>query len=50
MGYDEYRDLRYRPEHAIWRGQDVGFELQFFLAAYIYKSPVEIYLVEDGAA
>ena len=49
MGYDEYRDLRFRPERAVWHGQGLGFELQFFPAAYIYRSPVEIYLVEQGS-
>jgi glucans biosynthesis protein len=47
MGYDEYRDLRFRPERAIWRGEDSGFELQLFPSAYIYRSPVEIFLVEN---
>ena len=47
MGYDEYRDLRFRPERAVWHGLGLGFELQFFPAAYIYRSPVEIYLVEQ---
>ncbi len=28
--------------------ESVGFELQFFPAAYIYRSPVEIYLVKEG--
>ncbi|MBN1607598.1 MAG: glucan biosynthesis protein [Polyangiaceae bacterium] len=49
MGYDEYRDLRFRPERAVWRGEDLGFELQFFVSAYIFRSPVEIFLVESGA-
>jgi len=48
MGYDEYRDLRFRPERAIWRGEEIGFELQFFVSAYIFRAPVEIFLVEDG--
>ena len=48
MGYDEYRDLRFRPDRAVWHGLGLGFELQFFPAAYIYRSPVEIYLVEQA--
>ena len=48
MGYDEYRDLRFKRERALWHGQSIGFELQFLPAAYIYRSPVEIYLVEEG--
>ena len=49
MGYDEYRDLRFRPERAVWRGKGLGFELQFFVSAYIFREPVEIFLVEDGS-
>ena len=48
MGYDEYRDLQFKRERAIWHGQGIGFELQLLPAAYIYRSPVEIYLVEQG--
>jgi glucans biosynthesis protein len=48
MGYDEYRDLRFRPERATWRGDGLGFELQFFVAAYIFRAPVEIFIVENG--
>ena len=49
MGYDEYRDLRFRPERAIWRGEELGFELQLFPSAYIYRTPVEIFLVENDS-
>lgn len=48
MGYDEYRDLRFRPERAVWSGEKLGFTLQFFVASYIYRSPVQIFLVENG--
>lgn len=49
MGYDAYRDLRFRPERAIWRGKNLGFELQFFVSAYIYRSAVDIFLIEGGS-
>lgn len=48
IGYDQYRDVRFRPEQAIWHNEHLGFELQFFLSGYIFPSPVEIFLVEDG--
>jgi len=48
MAYDEYRDLRFRPERAVWRNEDLGFQLQFFVSAYIYRLPVDIFLVEDS--
>jgi glucans biosynthesis protein len=49
MGYDEYRDLRFRPERSVWRAENLGFELQFFVSAYIYRSTVEIFLVENDS-
>lgn len=49
MGYDEYRDLRFRPERAVWRAENLGFELQFFVSAYLYRSTVEIFLVDDNS-
>ena len=49
IGYDEYRDIRFRSTKAVWHNEGLGFELQFFATAYIYRSPVEIFLVENGA-
>ncbi len=49
FGYDEYRDIRYRPERAIWANGIVSsLSLQFFLASFIYKDPVEVFLIEGG--
>jgi glucans biosynthesis protein len=48
LDYDQYRQLSFRPEKAIWKKDDLGFELQFFPAAYLYKTPVSIFLVEEG--
>jgi len=30
LSYDDYRQLRFRPEQALWRGSGSLFELQFF--------------------
>jgi len=48
IGYDAYREIRFRPEKSIWRKEGLGFELQMFPAAYLYQSPVEIFLVDEG--
>ena len=47
LDYDRYREIRFRSDKAIWRKEDLGFELQLFPCAYIYRTPVEIFLVED---
>lgn len=49
LTYDQYRDIRFRPEQAIWRGERLDYELQLFALGYLYDVPVEIWLVEDGA-
>lgn len=30
LTYDEYRDIRFRPDQALWRDQDLPFEVMFF--------------------
>src|SRR5688572_24526004 len=30
LGYDRYRDIRFRPERAIWRAEGAPFDLMFF--------------------
>jgi glucans biosynthesis protein len=50
IGYDKYRDIRFRPERAIWRGQHRNFELHFLPAAWIYKYPITVNIVTAGVA
>lgn len=47
LGYDEYRDLQYKPEQALWYGQELPFELTFFHAAYIYPKSVAMHAIGD---
>ncbi len=30
LGYDRFRDIRYRPDRAIWRAEGLPFDLMFF--------------------
>src|SRR5262245_64045420 len=30
LNYDQYRDIRFRPDHALWRGDSSPFEVMFF--------------------
>lgn len=50
LSYDQYRDIRFRTEKAIWRGDKLDFELQLFPMGWLYEMPVDLYVVEDGAA
>ena len=46
--YDRWRDIRFRPAEAVWRGQDRGFELQFFHRGYLHRERARIDEVVDG--
>ncbi|MCU0968745.1 MAG: glucan biosynthesis protein G [Rubrivivax sp.] len=48
LDYDGLRDIRYRPERAIWAG--LPFELQLFHLGRGLRSPVAIHEVAPGAA
>jgi periplasmic glucans biosynthesis protein len=40
LNYDEYRDIRFRPERAVWRNLNLPFEMMFFHRGYFYEDPV----------
>lgn len=48
LGYDQYRDIKFRPEAAYWLGQQRGFTLELMHAGFIYKKPVEVHIVDNG--
>ena len=50
LNYDGLRDIRYRPEKAIWREQGLPFELQFFHLGGGHVLPVQIHEVHEGRA
>ncbi len=43
---DQYRDIRFKPEQSVWRGEQLDSELQLLPRGWIYDTPVEIYLVD----
>ncbi|MGE0053727.1 MAG: glucan biosynthesis protein [Hyphomicrobium sp.] len=50
LSYDQYRDIRFKPDQAIWRGQKLDTEIQLFPLGWLYDVPVEIWVVENGEA
>jgi periplasmic glucans biosynthesis protein len=50
LTYDQYRDIRFRREQSIWRGEKLDFELQLFAMGYLYDVPVELWIVDGGKA
>ena len=49
LTYDQYRDIRFRPESALWRGRAM-FEVQFFHRGYRNRQRVNIFEVGPGGA
>ena len=49
LDYDQFRQIRFRRERTIWRGEGSNFELHVLPAGWLFKTPVEINLVEGGA-
>ncbi len=50
LDYDEYRDIRFKPEAGPWQKQHLNFDLQLFHAGGLFTAPVAIYEIKDGAA
>ncbi|MDB5424876.1 MAG: glucan biosynthesis protein, partial [Phenylobacterium sp.] len=49
LDYDGYRDLRFRPELAVWRGLGLPFQLQMFARSGPHSDRVELFEVVEGA-
>src|SRR5690606_25497298 len=49
LDYDRYRDIRFRPERALWRDTKLPFEVAFFHQGLYFDQPVRIHEVTaDG--
>ncbi len=47
---EQYRDIRFRDEAAVWRGDKIDYELRLLPLGWIYDVPVELWVVEGGKA
>ncbi len=50
MTYDQWRDIRFRPDRALWRDDDSRFQVQLFHPGLYFDRSVQIHVVEDGSA
>ena len=48
--YDQYRDIRFRPEARIWGEDPTEFKLDLLHRGFIYQDRVAIHIVEGGSA
>ena len=42
LDYDQYRDIRFRPDRALWRAEKLPFEVAFFHRGGQFKEPVKM--------
>jgi len=47
MQYDQYRDIRFRPEKNLWTLESLPFQLQFFSRGFLYADRVTINVVDN---
>src|SRR5690349_8012956 len=49
LDYDGLRDIRFRPDHALWRDAGLPFEAMFFHRGRYHPQPVRVHeVLEDG--
>ena len=41
--YDQYRDIRYKSEHFLWRSAQLPFEIAFFHPGWHFAEPVRVH-------
>ncbi|RIL06385.1 MAG: glucan biosynthesis protein D [Proteobacteria bacterium] len=46
ISYDQWRDVRFKPEQSLWRRKDSSFEVQFFHAGLFYDRTVKVHEVD----
>jgi glucans biosynthesis protein len=50
LSYDQYRDIRFKQERAIWSSEGLPFLVELFHRGFFFTDPVAIYVVADGQA
>lgn len=50
LQYDQYRDIRFRPEKNLWRDEALPFQIQLFARGFLFVDRVTINIVAEQAA
>jgi glucans biosynthesis protein len=50
LSYDQYRDIRFRPERALWGADGLPFEVMFFHLGKYQTEPVQIHEITPQGA
>ncbi|MCW5891585.1 MAG: glucan biosynthesis protein [bacterium] len=46
MTYDQWRDIRFRPERALWRDEKLPFQVQLFHPGLYFDRSVQVHVVD----
>jgi glucans biosynthesis protein len=46
--YDQWREIRFDTNRALWRAENLPFEVQFFHLGFIYNLPVKINTIDEN--
>lgn len=50
LSYDDYRNIRFNSDRALWRGSGARFEAQPMHRGFLFRDRVDISIVTDGQA
>lgn len=50
LSFEQYRGITYNEDKALWRGQNLAFEVEFFPRGFLYRPRIEMHEVVDGHA
>ena len=48
LSYEQYHDIRFRREHALWVEQGLGFEVDLFHPGFRFMRPVDMFDVDES--
>jgi periplasmic glucans biosynthesis protein len=48
LGFDDYRDIRFRPEKALLASGNSPFRMQLFHLGFLFQRPVTVNVIRDG--
>jgi glucans biosynthesis protein len=47
IDYDQWRDIRFRPDRALWSGTRSPFRIQFFHTGFLYERSVRVNVIDS---
>ncbi|MBL8012490.1 MAG: glucan biosynthesis protein G [Candidatus Omnitrophica bacterium] len=48
IGYDQWRDIRFKPSQAFWGDNQIPFSVQFFHQGFLYKQPIIVHYMDES--